>query len=564
MADSSNFTNEKESEEADKKASADLLYSVDDNPPWYQCILLGFQHYLTMFGSTVAVPLIITPHMCMAEDDPHRGYIISTFMIVSGMVTLLQSTLGVRLPIVQGSTFTMLAPTISLLSQSACPNLETMTPEERSELWQSRMRQVQGAIILASLVEILLAVTGVVGMILRFITPLTVAPTIAMIGIALYGAAEERASQNWFISMMTLVLVALFSQYFRDVTVPWPRKNQTALRLPIFKLFPIMLTMGIMWLLCLTLTYSGVLSDDSSIRTDQNIQALRSASWFRVPYPLQWGSPTFSAGAFLGMLAAVFASIIESVGDYYACARISGAPMPPTHAVNRGIFVEGLGCLIAALFGTGNGTTSFSENIGAIGISKVASRRVIQYAGVIMVIISVLGKFGALFLLLPSPVIGGLFIVMFGMITAVGFSSLQNVDLNSSRNQFVLGVSLLCALVIPKFAAENGQSINTGLEVLDNILVVLLKTNMFIACIVACFLDNTIPGTPEERGIIKEPVPLQNEESASLYDIPLITARLKRWKWSRFVPILPAYRGVSLNRCRRRRKSTTDDGTEMA
>ena len=71
------------------------------------------------------------------------------------------------------------------------------------------------------------------------------------------------------------------------------------------------------------------------------------------------------------MLAGVLASMIESIGDYYACARLAGAPPPPTHAINRGIGTEGLGCIIAGVFGTGNGTTSYSENIGAIGVTKV-------------------------------------------------------------------------------------------------------------------------------------------------------------------------------------------------
>lgn len=85
----------------------------------------------------------------------------------------------------------------------------------------------------------------------------------------------------------------------------------------------------------------------------------------------QWGTPTVSAAGVFGMLAGVFASIIESVGDYYACARLSGAPPPPKHAINRGIGMEGIGCLLTGAFGSGNGTTSYSENIGAIGITKV-------------------------------------------------------------------------------------------------------------------------------------------------------------------------------------------------
>ena len=147
------------------------------------------------------------------------------------------------------------------------------------------------------------------------------------------------------------------------------------------------------------------------------------------------------------MLAGVIASAIESIGDYFACARLSGAPPPPSHAINRGIGTEGLGCIIAGIIGSGNGTTSYSENIGAIGVTKVGSRRVIQWGALVMIIFGVLSKFGTVFVLIPQPIIGGLFCVMFSMITAVGLSSLQFVNLNSTRNIFVLGFSIFFGLV---------------------------------------------------------------------------------------------------------------------
>ena len=80
--------------------------------------------------------------------------------------------------------------------------------------------------------------------------------------------------------------------------------------------------------------------------------------------------------------------------DYYACARLAGAPPPPVHAINRGIAMEGLGCILAGMWGTGNGTTSYSENIGAIGVTKVGSRRVVQWGAVIMIAFGVFSKFG--------------------------------------------------------------------------------------------------------------------------------------------------------------------------
>ncbi len=88
-------------------------------------------------------------------------------------------------------------------------------------------------------------------------------------------------------------------------------------------------------------------------------------------FVVQWGLPTVTLAGVVGMLAGIIASVIESIGDYYACARISGATPPPVHAMNRGIGTEGLGCLIAGMWGSGNGTTSYSENIGAIGVTKV-------------------------------------------------------------------------------------------------------------------------------------------------------------------------------------------------
>jgi nucleobase transporter 1/2 len=84
----------------------------------------------------------------------------------------------------------------------------------------------------------------------------------------------------------------------------------------------------------------------------------------------QWGLPTISVASFMAMLAATMTSIIESVGDYYACARISCVSPPPGHAVNRGIAMEGFGSILSGIVGSGGATTSYSQNVGAIGFTK--------------------------------------------------------------------------------------------------------------------------------------------------------------------------------------------------
>merc|ERR1719244_1834611 len=229
---------------------------------------------------------------------------------------------------------------------------------------------------------------------------------------------------------------------------------------------------------------------------DAKMTMFNKAKWVRFPLPFQWGTPTISVEGVFGMMAGVFASAIESVGDYYACARLSGAPPPPNHAIYRGIGTEGLGCIIAGMFGTANGTTSYSENIGAIGVTKVGSRRVIQFAAGIMLVFGVISKLGALFVTIPNPIIGGIFSVMFGIITAVGLSNLQFVDLNSSRNLFVLGFTLFFSLSLPKWMESQPTSpINTGNSTVDSIITVILSSSIALAMLLGFILDNTVPGT---------------------------------------------------------------------
>ncbi len=226
---------------------------------------------------------------------------------------------------------------------------------------------------------------------------------------------------------------------------------------------------------------------------------LKNAPWFRIPYPFQWGIPKFSLPAIIGMFAGYIASMVESVGDYYACARLSGAPIPDKQTVNRGITFEGIGCLIAGIFGTGNGTTSYSENIGAIGLTRVGSRRVVQAGAILMILLGMVSKFGALFTTIPQPIVGGMYCAMFGMIAAVGLSNLQFIDLNSMRNLFILGFTFFMGLSVPEYFANNPLSFEP--EWFANILNTLGSTGMAVGAFIALVLDNTIPGSDEERGL---------------------------------------------------------------
>ncbi|NXH03998.1 S23A1 protein, partial [Loxia leucoptera] len=554
------------------RPEVDMLYRIEDVPPWYLCILLGFQHYLTCFSGTIAVPFLLAESLCVGKDQLTVSYLIGTIFTCVGITTLIQTTVGIRLPLFQASALAFLVPAKSILALEKwrcppegpphCPSSPEQIygnwslPLNTSHIWQPRMREIQGAIVVSSLVEVVIGLLGLPGALLSYIGPLTVTPTVSLIGLSVFQAAGDRAGSHWGISVLTIFLIVLFAQYLRQVAIYLPGYRRghgfVLLRIQIFKMFPIILAILLVWLICYVLTRTGVFPSQPEeygykARTDARGEILSVAPWFRVPYPCQWGLPTVTSAAVLGMFSATLAGIIESIGDYYSCARLAGAPPPPVHAINRGIFTEGISCIIAGLLGTGNGSTSSSPNIGVLGITKVGSRRVIQYGAGIMLLLGTIGKFTALFASLPDPVLGGMFCTLFGMITAVGLSNLQFVDMNSSRNLFVLGFAMFFGLTLPNYLDSHPGAINTGVPELDQILTVLLTTEMFVGGTIAFVLDNTIPGTQEERGLVqwKAGAHSDSTSSASLrsYDFPFGMGAVRSSRWLRKVPICPVFTG---------------------
>ncbi|XP_023569620.1 solute carrier family 23 member 2 isoform X3 [Octodon degus] len=494
------------SSSSSSNSSSHLAYGILDVPPWYLCIFFGIQHFLTALGGLVAVPLILAKDLCLQHDPLTQSYLIGTIFFVSGICTLLQVFLGVRLPILQGGTFAFVAPSLAMLSLPAwkCPEwtlnvtqVDTSSPEFIEE-WQKRIRELQGSIMVASCVQILVGLSGLIGFLMRFIGPLTIAPTITLVALPLFESAAQDAGIHWGIASLTIFLIVLFSQYLKNVAVPVPvctgwKKCRTA-KFHVFQVFPVLLALCLSWLLCFVLTITNVLpsaptAPEYLARTDSRGSVLSQAPWFRFPYPGQWGLPTVSLAGVFGIIAGVISSMVESVGDYYACARLSGAPPPPKHAINRGISIEGLGCLLAGAWGSGNGTTSYSENIGALGITRY-------------------------------------------------------VSMNSSRNLFIFGFSISFGLAIPSWVNRNPERLQTGIPQLDQILQVLLTTGMFVGGFLGFLLDNTIPGSQEERGLLAwtkihedSGVTLQASE---VYSLPWgAGTRFCTCSWARKLPFWP-------------------------
>ncbi|MFB6073007.1 MAG: uracil-xanthine permease family protein [Halobacterium sp.] len=500
----------------EREQSSMVEYGIEEKPPLGESILLGFQHYLTMIGATVAIPLALAGGMKMFQYHPEKvGQLIGTFFVVSGIATLAQTTIGNRYPIVQGGTFSMLAPAFAIIGVVA-------TQSSGAALFENAILELQGAVIVAGLAEFLIGYLGVFGWLKRYMGPIVIAPVIALIGLALFNVPQITTStQNWWLLGVTLVSILAFSQYL-------DRYHR------VFKLYPVLLGLGFAWILALVLSQAGVYAQGSASYV--NLQAVSDASAIRVITPFQWGTPQFTTSFIIGMIAGMLASAIESFGDYHSVARMAGEGAPSAQRINHGIGMEGLGNAFAGVMGTGNGSTSYTENVGAIGITGVASRYVVQIGAVVMLVAGFIGPVGALFATIPTPLVGGLFIAMFGQIAAVGISQLKYIDMDANRNIYIVGLALFSGLAIPAYmGGMSAGTFTTGLanswlvgdvltalgisESVGQIVYVIGSTGMAVGGIIAFVLDNTIPGTREERGLDEwEAMTEGDEEFQSVFE----------------------------------------------
>ncbi len=464
-----------------------VIYSIDSRPPVLRTFFLALQHVLTMFGATVAVPLLLGSQMQM--EPAQLATLISSVMMCAGVATLLQSTLGTRLPIIQGTSFSFLPAFFAVIAYG---NTQGLTAPEMLQL-------IAGSIIVGSIVETFLGFSGLVGHIRRALSPVVVGPVIMLIGLALFEHGAPKAGTHWPTSGLTILLVIVFSLVLSR-------------RMKFFQVFPILSAVVIVFAVCAVFSAVGVYQEGHSAYI--NLEQVKQSKWLRVnPVELflPWGNPQFKTGFIVATLAGFLASIIESVGDYHACAHMSGAGQPTSRQISRGIGCEGLGRLFAGLFG-GLTTTSYSENIGLIGLTRVGSRYVVQVAALLLILLGVFAKFGAFAATIPGPLVGGLYCVLFGLISAVGMQQLAKADLSSNRNMLIAGFSLFMGLSVPAYfkgpvldyqpsAADLLASIPDQLAWLKELISAVGRTGMAVAAIIGIVLDNVIPGTLAERGL---------------------------------------------------------------
>ncbi|XP_060599953.1 solute carrier family 23 member 1-like [Ruditapes philippinarum] len=458
-----------------------ILYKINDSPPIYLTLFFAFQQSLISIVGSIVLPLLVAEAACALEDGVFIRKLVSSTFMLSGVTTFLQVMFGIRLPVYQGPSGSYAVPIIALnkMDASRC-DVNAMFPgvlnstsnniteaDLQEQLIDIRVREMMGPLILAGFLHFLIGATGLVGLLLRFVGPITIVPTILLIGLYIVKPAMEYTQVHWGISFMTWGIGVVLSMYLghKPMIIPaWTRKKGFhTIRYPLHQVFAILISIIIGWAVCGIMTAAGAFPTDKTniqykARTDARADIITNSEWFYLPHPGQFGSPLFSVSAIVGFLIATLTSILDSIGDYYATAAICRVPPPPSHAVNRGIAVEGFCSMISGLFGVGHATTTYGGNIGAIGMTKVASRHVFIAMSVIYVVLGILAKVSAVFISIPYPVLGGVIITIIGVFVGVNLSNLQVIDLSSTRNLSIIGTAVFVVLLVLDLDAEKNLS----------------------------------------------------------------------------------------------------------
>ncbi|KAJ3685504.1 hypothetical protein LUZ61_014668 [Rhynchospora tenuis] len=471
---------------------------VHSNPSWAEVAVLAFMHYLVMLGSVVMISSLLVPQMGGNNGDKAR--VIQTVLFMSGINTLLQTLIGTRLPTVMGPSFAFI---ISV--QSVIRDYSSHLYQNEHQRFLHTIRAIQGALIVASCLNIVLGYSKAWWAFVRKFSPVTIVPVVCVVGLGLLEWGFPQVGKCVEIGLPMLILLVVVQQYLKyvhEIAYKWIER------------YTLLLCIFLVWTYAAILTAAGAynhasLKAQQHCRTDRS-HLMSSAPWIKIPYPFQWGTPIFSASHSFGMMGAVLVAAVESTGAYFAAARLSGATPPPAFVISRSVGLQGIGMFLEGIFGTIGGSTASVENIGLLGLTKVGSRRVIQVSTGFMIFFSIFGKFGAFFASIPLSIFAAAYCVLFGIVAAVGISFTQFLNNNSMRNMYIVGLSLFLGVSIPQYFNEYRASAGDGparsnAGWFNDILNTLFSSAVTVAIIVATLLDNTLEmhnsAVDRDRGI---------------------------------------------------------------
>ncbi|WZZ01200.1 hypothetical protein YC2023_073528 [Brassica napus] len=433
----------------------------------------------------------------MGGGDAEKARVIQTMLFVSGLTTLLHSFFGTRLPVIAAASYAYIIPITSIISSSRFTHY--IDPFER---FVRTMRSIQGALIVAGCFQVLVCFFGVWRNIARFLSPLSIAPLATFAGLGLYQIGFPLLARCVEVGLPGLILLVLVTQYLpRCLKMKqggiWDGSRCDR--------YGIMICIPLAWLLALILTSSGVYNHKPqttqiSCRTDRN-GLISNTPWIYLPYPFQWGSPTFHFTDSFAMMAASFVTLFESTGLFYASARYGSAtPIPPS-VISRGTGWLGVGVLLNGMLGGVSGITTSTENVGLLAMTKIGSRRVIQISATFMLFFSIFGKFGAFFASIPLPIMASVYCIVLCFVSSAGLSFLQFCNLNSFNTKFILGFSFFMAISIPQYFREyynGGWRSDHHSSWFEDVIRVIFMSHTTVAGMIAIVLDCTLSRENDE------------------------------------------------------------------
>lgn len=384
-----------------KNTEVNLIYGVDDDLDLPKKVLFGLQHIFAAFGGIIVVPLVIATSL--GFDSKVTTALISASILGSGLATIIQAKgvgkVGARVACIMGTDFTFVSPAISVGSVLGLPG-------------------IIGATILGSLFEVILSFF--IKPLMKFFPPLVTGTVVALIGLTLLpvsidwaaggaGSANYASLENLAVAMFVLVITLLLNNYGKGM----------------ISSASILIGIVVGYLVCIPL---GLV----------DFNPVKEASWLSFPKILEFGV-TFDAKAVMAFIPAYFVATIGTVGCLKAIGETSNIDICDKR-VAAGVLSDGVGSALGGLVGSCP-NTSFSQNIGIISLTKVASRHVAVMAGILLVILGFLPKVAAIITGIPNPVLGGVGIMMFGTVAAAGIRTLSNIKL-TERNLLIIAISM--------------------------------------------------------------------------------------------------------------------------
>jgi NCS2 family nucleobase:cation symporter-2 len=436
-------------------------HPVDEMLPAPKLFTLGLQHVLVMYAGAIAVPLIIGRALQLEPQDV--AFLISADLFVCGVVSIMQSLgvtpwFGIKLPVMMGVTFAAVGPMVSLALANPGPE---------------GARIIFGSIIGAGAIAILLA--PLMGRLLRFFPPVVTGTIILVIGVSLM-----RVGINWIfgnpVGPTAPHLVSPEHAAWLDTVkglgaavppVPDGLKLAATVDNPAYApVFNIVLSLIVLAVVIGIARYAKGFMGNIAVLTGIVVGGLVTAAlgmmdfhkvgealWFAPITPFHFGTPIFQVVPIITMTLVMIVVMIESMGMFLALSDMTGKKLDQAN-LTAGLRMDGLGTILGGVFNTFP-YTSFSQNVGLVGVTGIRSRFVCVAGGVIMIVLGLIPKMGALVEALPTVVLGGAGLVMFGMVAATGIRILSAVDFKANRNNlFVVAISLglgMIPLVAPDF-----------------------------------------------------------------------------------------------------------------